>query len=126
MDELLQKHWPASINSLSSTEKRAEISRIKSVLVRGDGDSEKGRELFSQRCAACHVLFGKGRQVGPELTGYERSNLDFWLPAILEPSLEIREGFGGYICKLTDGQLLTGILEKQDASGTLLRDLAGQ
>ena len=126
LDALLQKHWPPTSGFLSSADKRAEVSRIKSVLVSGAGDSGKGRELFAQRCAACHVLFGKGGQVGPELTGYERTNLDFWLPAILEPSLEIREGFGGYICKLTDGQLLIGILERQDASGTVLRDLAGQ
>ena len=30
--------------------------------------------------------------IGPELTGYERGNIDFWLTAILTPSIEIREG----------------------------------
>jgi putative heme-binding domain-containing protein len=46
--------------------------------------------------------------------------------AILDPSIEIREGFGAYICKLKDGQVQMGMLEKQDATGVVLKDLAGQ
>jgi putative heme-binding domain-containing protein len=64
--------------------------------------------------------------VGPELTGYERSNPDFWLVAILSPSAEIREGFGAYICKVKDGQIFTGLIDKQDAGGVVIRDVAGQ
>ena len=46
--------------------------------------------------------------------------------AILEPSAEIREGFGAYVAKLKDGQTLMGILVQQDAGGVTLKDMAGQ
>ncbi len=52
-------------------------------------------------------------------------NKDFWMVAILSPSAEIREGFGAYICKVKDG-VLTGLIDKQDAGGVVIRDIAGQ
>jgi len=30
--------------------------------------ASKGEQLFSQKCAMCHVVKGKGGAVGPELT----------------------------------------------------------
>jgi putative heme-binding domain-containing protein len=42
------------------------------------------------------------------------------------PSLEIREGYGNYTVRLTSGQILTGMLDAQNASGVILRDLSGQ
>ena len=43
---------------------------------------------------------------------------------MLDPSIEIREGFGAYVCKLKDGQVLLGLLDKQDAGGIVLKDIA--
>ncbi len=126
IDELVKKHWPPSSAKLSNTQKLAEMGRIKAAIVNGGGDAEKGKLLFTQRCAVCHTLFGEGGNIGPELTGYERNNIEFWLPAILDPSIEIREGFGAYICSLKDGQVLMGLLDKQDAGGVVLKDVAGQ
>ena len=45
---------------------------------------------------------------------------------MLAPSIEIREGFGAYVVKLKDGQVMIGMLERQDASGIALKDLAAQ
>ena len=126
LDALIAKHWKSMEKKLSSAQKLAEAKRIRTVLGGGAGTVEKGRALFTQRCALCHMLFNEGGKIGPELTGYERTNLDFWLTATLDPSIEIREGFGAYVLKLKDGQTMTGIIEKQDASGIALRDLAGQ
>jgi putative heme-binding domain-containing protein len=123
---LTRKHWPLQEARLSSREKLAELNRIKGLLGHGSGDAQRGRELFTQRCAACHTLFDAGGKVGPELTGYDRANLDFWLVAILDPSLEIREGYGAYTLQLKDGRTLIGMLERQDATGVAIKDMAGQ
>ena len=126
IDALVTKHWPPASAKMDNAQKLAEMSRIKSVIANGSGDAERGKLTFTQRCAVCHTLFNEGGKVGPDLTGYERNNLDFWLVATLDPSIEIREGFGAYICKLKDGQILMGLLEKQDAGGIVLKDVAGQ
>jgi putative heme-binding domain-containing protein len=125
IDALVRKHWSAASAKLSSQEKLAEMLRLKRVLAT-PGDAAHGKELFTQRCAACHTLFGEGGKIGPELTGYERSNPDFWLLAILDPSAEIREGYGAYNVKMKDGQSLMGMLVQQDASNVVLKDMAGQ
>jgi putative heme-binding domain-containing protein len=126
MDEIVKKHWPPASAKLNSAQMIAEMNRIKALLANSKGDAEKGKMTFTQRCSICHTLFNEGGHVGPELTGYERTNPDFWLVAILDPSAEIREGFGAYICKVKDGQIFTGLIDKQDAGGVVIRDIAGQ
>ena len=122
----LESRWKGVLTSASMEEKAVESKRIRGALRGGAGDASKGQAIFQARCAACHKLFGEGNVVGPELTGYERGNPDFWLDNLLYPSLEIREGFGNYTARLKNGQILTGMLESQGASGIVLRDLAGQ
>lgn len=127
LDVLIQKIWPQKSATLSDAQKQAELQRIKVALNGGPaGDVEKGKLHFTQRCAICHTLFGEGGKVGPDLTGYERSNPEFWLTSTIAPNMEIREGFGAYVAKIKGGQVLMGILDKQDASGISLRDIAGQ
>ena len=126
MDELVKKHWPSSSAKLDNVQMIAEMNRIKALLANNQGDAAKGKITFTQRCAICHTLFNEGGHVGPELTGYERTNPDFWLVATLSPSAEIREGFGAYVCKVKDGQIFTGLIDKQDAGGVVIRDVAGQ
>ena len=126
LEARIHKLWPQKQTTLSDAQKQAEMERIKTALRGGSGNLEKGKLLFTQRCAICHTLFGEGGKVGPDLTGYERTNPEFWLTGTLAPSIEIREGFGAYVAKIKGGQVLMGILDKQDAGGISLRDIAGQ
>ncbi|MEY2881777.1 MAG: hypothetical protein RLZZ15_4157 [Verrucomicrobiota bacterium] len=125
LDPLLRKHWPTPTLRLSAPEKLAEFKRLRPLFAAG-GDASKGKATFAQRCVACHALLGPGGTLGPDLTGYERGNPDLWLAAILEPSLEIREGYAAYSATLKNGQTLMGLLTRQDAAGITLKDLAGQ
>ncbi|MEZ0386777.1 MAG: PVC-type heme-binding CxxCH protein, partial [Verrucomicrobium sp.] len=124
----VQKIWPPKSAALADSQKKAEAERVKTALSTGGsaGDAEKGKIHFTQRCAVCHVMFNEGGKIGPDLTGYERGNVEFWLTGVLAPSIEIREGFGAYIAKLKNGQMFMGIMEKQDAAGVVLKDMAGQ
>ena len=125
IDAAVTKNWPPASAKLNNAQKIAEMNRIKAVITK-PGDADKGKAIFTQRCFICHTLFNQGGKIGPELTGYERANTDFWLTAILDPSLEIREGFGAYIAKLKNGQALMGIMAKQDATSIALKDMAAQ
>ena len=118
--------WEGVLGVLSPEAKVAEAARLRNAVRTGAGDPSEGRGVFQERCAACHKLFGEGNAVGPELTGYERGNLDFWVDNIVYPSLEIREGFANYTARLQNGQVLIGMLDSQSAREVVLRDLAGQ
>lgn len=125
IDAAIDKHWRGLLITGPTPEKKKEAERIKAVLKTGLGDAEKGKLQFTARCAICHKLFGEGNAIGPELTGYDRSNADFWLDNIFTPSLEIREGFGAYIVHTKNGQILSGLMDAQDASGIIIKDMAG-
>ena len=124
IDAAIDKHWKGLLATGPTPEKKKESERIKAVLKTGLGDADKGKVQFMGRCFICHKLFGEGGQIGPELTGYDRSNADFWLDNLFMPSMEIREGFGAYIVKTKSGQILTGLMDAQDAKGIVIKDMA--
>lgn len=121
----IEKHWKGLLATGPTPEKKKEAARIKAVIKSGLGDPEKGKLQFMARCAVCHALFGEGGKTGPDLTGYDRTNADFWLDNLFMPSLEIREGFGAYIVSTKGGQILTGLMDAQDANGIVIKDIAG-
>ncbi|MBB5032684.1 DUF7133 domain-containing protein [Prosthecobacter vanneervenii] len=125
IDAAIDKHWKGLLATGPTPEKKKESERIKAVVKTGLGDPAKGKIQFMGRCAICHTLFGEGGKIGPDLTGYDRTNADFWLDNLFMPSMEIREGFGAYIVKTKGGQILTGLMDAQDASGIVLKDMAG-
>jgi putative heme-binding domain-containing protein len=124
IDASIEKHWKGLLVTGPTPEKKHEAERIKAVIKTGLGDAEKGKLQFTARCTVCHKLFGEGGTIGPELTGYDRTNADFWLDNMFTPSLEIREGFGAYIVKTKGGQILTGLMDAQDANGIVIKDMA--
>jgi len=126
INAIIEKHWKGMLAVAPTEEIQKEAARIKGVLKSGTGDAVKGKLTFTTRCAVCHKLFNEGNVIGPELTGYDRGNLEFWMSNILTPSLEIREGFGAYLVELKNGQVLTGMMAAQDAKTISLRDVANQ
>ncbi|MDF1740699.1 MAG: c-type cytochrome [Verrucomicrobiales bacterium] len=121
----IKKHWPDQLAG-SSEENQLEMARIQKAVAAGGGDAEAGKVHFAARCAICHKLFGEGMPVGPDLTPYERNNLEFWIPAIVDPSLELREGFLNYVATMKDGRKIIGMLKEQSPQNVTLRDFAGQ
>jgi putative heme-binding domain-containing protein len=122
----LTKHWPGIVAGAGGIDLMAETARLKAILAAGKGDASAGKATFAARCANCHQLFGEGASIGPDLTGYERQNPDFWLPAILNPSLELREGYLNYIASMRDGRKVSGLMVEQTPRTVRLKDLAGQ
>ncbi len=110
----------------SPAEAQQQIERYQSLLRSGRGDLATGKAVFTQNCATCHKLFGEGGSAGPELTGYERTNLEFMLPAIVDPSAAIREEFTNFAVFTTDGRTLTGLIQDQNNRTVTLRSVDNQ
>ena len=107
----------------SDAEKRAFIAKLKAQFTSeslATADRSKGRLVFNQACAACHRLYGDGGQVGPDLTGAGRDNLDYLLENIADPSAVVTADFRMTVVNLKDGRVLNClILAKTDRTLTL-------
>ena len=97
-----------AIKPATGVELQARIERLASVIREGSGFPKPGKKIFEQKCARCHMLFGQGGKVGPDLTTYRRDDLETMVQNIVNPSAEIREGFVGSVVAMTDGRVLTG------------------
>ncbi len=118
------KHWGNSRGS--AQEVQTEVDRVKRLVKARAGSLENGQQLFKQKCGTCHTLFGEGGKTGPDLTGYERTNLEFLIPSILDPSAAIREEFTNFQILTVDGRVLTGLIEAQDTQTVTLRGVDNQ
>lgn len=126
LEALCRKYWPALLEAASPEVLRQEMDRLREVLRAANGNPYQGKVLYHQTCGKCHVLFGQGGQVGPDLTTYKRDDLTGLLLNILRPSAEIREGFEQYIVRTADGRLLAGLIVDQDPQVLVLRGADGQ
>lgn len=121
-DAMIKKNWG---NLRASSEEKEQLIKNLRVTIAKRGDAAKGHELFKATCAVCHTLNGEGGKIGPDLSGYERDNLDFMLPAIVDPSLGIREEFTLYNLTTKDGQVLAGFVEETTPQFVTMKDAAG-
>jgi putative heme-binding domain-containing protein len=78
----------------------------------------KGKELFTAAgCIKCHTVAGEGSKLGPDLTKItEKYRGDKLLRQILEPSTEVNDQFRAHVFQTADGDVVTGVIVKEDAS----------
>jgi quinoprotein glucose dehydrogenase len=95
------------------------------------GNPGRGKAIYIDPkkggCAVCHRLEGDGGAVGPDLTRvWETLSFEKRIESILEPSKEIKEGFGTYSVATVDGRVLNGLLVSETAEGVTLKDANGR
>jgi putative heme-binding domain-containing protein len=84
-------------------------------------DVSRGRALFERTCTLCHTLYGSGGNVGPDLTGSNRANLDYILTEILNPNEIMQEAYHLVVLTTRDGRTVSGIVAAEDAQQVTLR-----
>lgn len=108
------KLWPE--RRLIGVDKLKQIRHYQSELTEdrlADATASNGRQLFDKTCAKCHKLFGEGGDIGPELTGAQRSNLNYLLENIVDPSATLARSYRMSIVLLTDDRILNGVVSQQ-------------
>lgn len=79
-----------------------------------EGDKSRGRALFKQACQTCHLLYGEGAKVGPDLTGANRANLDYLLTNVIDPSAVVDKDFRMTILLLEDDRIVNGLVTSEN------------
>ncbi len=111
INSILAEHWGMIGNE--SSDKAAETARYTALFTPeflAKADLRRGRELYRATCHACHGLFGDGSDLGPDLTGSNRGNLDYLLENILDPGAVVGIDYQLHILKMNDGRVLAGMM----------------
>lgn len=84
---------------------------------------ERGRQLYEELCAACHIFGDTGTSVGPDLTTLSsRFGKRDVLDSILWPSRTISDQYAVTIFELTDGTYASGVIIREDARAVYLKN----
>jgi putative membrane-bound dehydrogenase-like protein len=107
----------------SDPDAQREIERLKQLYWAGGsqpGDATRGRAVFVQLCQQCHTLYGVGGNLGPDITGANRGDLDYLLQKIVDPNAVIPHDYRASNLETRDGRVITGIVQQQgDRSVTI-------
>ena len=86
-----------------------------------NADASAGRKVFDKTCASCHQLYGVGGDIGPNLTGSNRANLDYILLNSVDPSYDVPEGYRMVLIETVDGLVLNGVVAEENARSVTLK-----
>jgi putative membrane-bound dehydrogenase-like protein len=100
---------------VTPVERRQKINEWRTVLTaKGPpNDLAMGRAIFTKVCQQCHTMYGIGGKVGPDITGANRSNLDYLLENILDSSAVIPKEYAASKIVLATGRTVTGIIRSE-------------
>jgi putative heme-binding domain-containing protein len=85
-----------------------------------EADLANGRVTFAKTCGGCHQLHGEGGRIGPDLTGSNRSDLEYLLANLLDPSGIVGRDYQTTIVVTDDGRSIVGmVVEETPTSVTL-------
>jgi putative heme-binding domain-containing protein len=120
IDAIVLAHW-GRVGPGTPEEKLATMRRLANDLRAGTGVAARGKALFARHCGTCHVLFGEGTRIGPELTGANRGDTSALLANVVDPSAVIRADWLAHTVVTRSGRVVAGLLAEQDAAAVTNR-----
>jgi putative heme-binding domain-containing protein len=100
-----------------------------SELVRMKGDPANGARIFtnaSPGCANCHVVHGRGVELGPNLSEIgTKLGKDALFESILEPSSGVSFGYEAWNFTLKNGDEVYGLVASETANEVTVKNIGG-
>lgn len=123
--ELIRKRAKVHFASTTNREKEA-IMAVYTERLSGGGDPAKGKAHFAKHCSACHQLEGVGNATGPNLATMKARGAATILTNVIDPNREVLPQYLSYVIELTDGRILSGMIESESPTTIVLRQADGQ
>ncbi len=90
------------------------------------GDIERGWKVYDRICGQCHVLHGRGLEVGPNITRNGRGSFEQLVSSVFDPSLVVGEAYKSTIVATDDGRVLQGLLVEKNDQRVVLKVQGGK
>jgi putative heme-binding domain-containing protein len=91
----------------------------------GKGDLAKGKMLYTATCGQCHKLFGEGQNVGPDITGSNRADLNYLLENVLDPNAVIGKAYQLNLFTMKDGRVMSGVIKDENPAAVKIAMMGG-
>jgi putative membrane-bound dehydrogenase-like protein len=88
-------------------------------------DATAGKLVYAATCGACHKLFGEGQNVGPDITGSNRTDLNYLLENVLDPNGVIGKEYQLNLFTLKDGRVMGGIVKEESEAAVKIAMMGG-
>jgi len=107
--------WGVSRSTPEAKLKEIEkYKRIAELRTNVPNNLSKGRALFNRVCVQCHMLYGEGGTIGPDITGSDRRNLHYIISNIVDPNAEIPNDYRTTIVRMKDDRVLVGVISSRE------------
>jgi putative membrane-bound dehydrogenase-like protein len=100
---------------------RAQVIEAHRDVLALPADLGRGRKVFNDHCAKCHLARGERGRIGPDLSGINNRSKEELLTHILDPSFEIQPNYTNYIVVAKGGRVYDGLLSGESANAVTLR-----
>jgi putative membrane-bound dehydrogenase-like protein len=122
VDKLLTETW-GTVRATAEDKARliAEHRRLLADTQDDDHDLELGRAIFAKTCQQCHTLYGVGEKIGPDITGANRSDIEYLLSNVFDPSSLIAKEYQSSVIVTGDGRVVTGLIIAEDDNALTIR-----
>ncbi len=100
----------------TSADKLTLIAAKRKMILTGEPDLRRGREIARRTCLVCHKFYGQGADVGPDLTGSGRSTLDALLANVIDPNQIVGKGYENVEVETKDGRTIGGRMVENSES----------
>lgn len=91
-----------------------------------EGDAQRGRMVYRERCASCHRSGADGVRLGPDLVTVRSAGRDRLLASILNPHTEVAPQYVAFQVETRDGEQHVAVIERETPSAVTLRMGGGQ
>ena len=119
VDKLVTEQF--GVSRESAEDKAREIARYRGMVESSPpGDVTRGKEVWARNCQQCHMLFGAGGKIGPDLTGSDRASVYYVLQNIIDPNAIIPNAYRTSALETKDDRVITGIVTQEDAAAVTI------
>jgi putative heme-binding domain-containing protein len=100
--------WGPVERSAAEEKAYARYRRLLNENAMRSADLQNGRLVFQRTCASCHMLYGEGGSIGPDITGSNRTDLEYLLFNVLDPNGEVQDAYRMVVVTTRDGRTYSG------------------
>jgi putative heme-binding domain-containing protein len=105
---------------------QALLGKRRTGYLRASGDVALGAKVFEKHCAVCHQINNHGARIGPQLDGIGIRGIERILEDVLDPNRNVDQAFRATTLTLTTGQILSGLVLREEGAVLVLADAQGK